>query len=60
MLVQEPENLAFQNLSSYCASKFGMIGLTESVAKEIMDNNVKVMVNMSWWSRYRYDKRYAQ
>ena len=33
----------FSNLSSYCASKFGMIGLTESVAKEIMDNNIKVM-----------------
>ena len=33
----------FSNLSSYCASKFGMIGLTESVAKEIIDNNIKVM-----------------
>ena len=33
----------FSNLSSYCASKFGMIGFTESVAKEIIDNNIKVM-----------------
>ena len=33
----------FSNLSSYCASKFGMIGLTESVAKEIIDNNIKIM-----------------
>ena len=34
----------FANLSSYCASKFGVIGLNESVAKEVADNyNVKVM-----------------
>ena len=33
----------FSNLSSYCASKFGIIGLTESIAKEVADNNVKVM-----------------
>jgi len=33
----------FSDLSSYCASIFGMIGLTESVAKEIIDNNIKVM-----------------
>ena len=33
----------FSNLSSYCASKFGMIGLTESVAKEIIDYNIKIM-----------------
>jgi NAD(P)-dependent dehydrogenase (short-subunit alcohol dehydrogenase family) len=32
----------FANLSSYCASKFGIIGLTESVAQEVTDFNLKL------------------
>jgi NAD(P)-dependent dehydrogenase (short-subunit alcohol dehydrogenase family) len=33
----------FQDISAYCASKFGMIGLTESLAWEVPNYNIRVM-----------------
>jgi 3-oxoacyl-[acyl-carrier protein] reductase len=33
----------FDSLSAYCASKFGMMGLTESLACEVAGHNIKVM-----------------
>jgi 3-oxoacyl-[acyl-carrier protein] reductase len=33
----------FENLSAYCASKFGMIGLTERLTWEVACSNIRVM-----------------
>lgn len=33
----------FENLSAYCASKFGMMGLTESLAWEVAGTGIRVM-----------------
>ncbi|MDW0169564.1 MAG: SDR family oxidoreductase [Nitrososphaeraceae archaeon] len=35
--------IGFEDISAYCASKFGMIGLTESLASEINNYNIRVM-----------------
>ena len=33
----------FEDISAYCASKFGMIGLTESLAREVASYNIRAM-----------------
>ena len=35
--------VGFENISSYCASNFGMMGLTESLAWEVANYNMRVM-----------------
>ena len=51
----------FKNLSSYCASKFGLAGLAESLALEVAAYNIRVMtiflgqVATKMWLDYDYD-----
>ncbi|HEY7110115.1 MAG TPA: SDR family oxidoreductase [Nitrososphaeraceae archaeon] len=35
--------IGFENISAYCASKFGIIGLTESLGWEVTNSNIRVM-----------------
>jgi 3-oxoacyl-[acyl-carrier protein] reductase len=35
--------VGFENISAYCASKFGMMGLTESLGWEVANFNIRVM-----------------
>ncbi|MFL6329709.1 MAG: SDR family oxidoreductase [Nitrososphaeraceae archaeon] len=39
----------FSNLSAYCASKFGLVGLAESLALEVSEyQNIRVLTIFSW------------
>ena len=51
----------FSDLSSYCASKFGLAALAESLALEVRSYNIRVMtiflgqVATRMWQEYDYD-----
>jgi 3-oxoacyl-[acyl-carrier protein] reductase len=51
----------FSDLSSYCASKFGLAGLAESLALEVEMYNIRVMtiflgqVATRMWQDYDYN-----
>jgi 3-oxoacyl-[acyl-carrier protein] reductase len=36
--------VGFENISAYCASKFGIIGLTESIAREVRPYNIRALI----------------
>ena len=42
----------FSDLSSYCASKFGLVGLGESLALEVAAYNISVN-HISWTGSYK-------
>jgi 3-oxoacyl-[acyl-carrier protein] reductase len=50
----------FSNLSSYCASKFGLVGLAESLKSEVAEYNIRVLtiflgqVATKMWQDYDY------
>jgi 3-oxoacyl-[acyl-carrier protein] reductase len=52
---------AFSNLSSYCASKFGLVSLAESMALEVVPYNIRVLtiflrqVATKMWRDYDYN-----
>jgi 3-oxoacyl-[acyl-carrier protein] reductase len=35
--------VGFENFSSYCASKFGLVGLAESTALEVNSYNIRIL-----------------
>jgi 3-oxoacyl-[acyl-carrier protein] reductase len=55
--------MAFENLSAYCASKFGLMGLAESASLEVnrYNNNIRIMsiclgqVATKMWQDFDYD-----
>jgi 3-oxoacyl-[acyl-carrier protein] reductase len=54
--------MGFENLSAYCASKFGLIGLAESVSSEVgRYDNIRIMsiclgqVATKMWQDFDYD-----
>ncbi len=36
--------VGFAKLSAYCASKFGIMGFSESISKEVVSTNIRVMI----------------
>jgi 3-oxoacyl-[acyl-carrier protein] reductase len=43
----------FSDLSSYCASKFGLAGLAESLALEVDMYNSKNKWTQKWWYKFK-------
>lgn len=53
--------MGFENLSAYCASKFGLMGLAESSSLEVDSHNIRVMsiclgqVATKMWQDFDYN-----